>query len=277
LHLPKIDSTAIDTVVLSKGHDTARVVRVAPGQWRVNGYPAALDAISALERGLADTSASSEEVSENKASRAVFGVGADSGQHVRVLSRGRTIIDVITGRPTSEFGGLYVRPVDSDLVYALHGGLADALNRSVTDWRDRHIASVAPDSVSGIAVQRGDRSYTLRRDRGDWHFGTGGPADSSAVGTMLSQYRDLMTIGFARPGEADTAALARARTRVKLTNSRGTSLLSLRFDSATTRVWARADTGGPIFGLNIWSLPQLLPADSALKPRKKTPAAPRSR
>jgi Domain of unknown function (DUF4340) len=269
LTLPKIDTAAVDTVVLTKRTDTARLVRATHTQWRVNGYPAATDGIAALLRGLADTTGWSEQVAESRASEGRFGVSADSGQDVRVTAHGRTVLDVVTGGRTSDYTGVYVRPAGQDAVYAVHGALADGVTRSITDWRDKHIVSVSPDSVATIAVERGSRSYTLRRDSHGWHFANGGPADSSAVASLLAEYRDLTAVGFATPAQADTANFTRAPRHARLTRANGTTLASLEFDSTAAHVWARADTGGAVFQLTSWTLGQLTPADSTLK--AKTP------
>jgi Domain of unknown function (DUF4340) len=267
LAIPKVDTAAVDTVVLTRRSDTARLVRVARGPWRVNGYPAALDAVTGLLRALADTTGWSEQVAEHRASQERFGVGADSGQRVQVITHGRTVIDVVTGARTADYGGLYMRRTGDDAVYAVHGGLADAVNRSISDWRDKHIASVAPDSVVTVTIDRGARMYTLRRGRQGWRFDSGAPADSAAVASLLSQYRDLNAVGFATPAEADSATFARARRGVRLVRGDGTAIVGLRFDSTSSHVWARADSGGPVYQLSSWTLGQLTPPDSTLKPR----------
>lgn len=269
LKLPKIDTAAVDTVLLTRRTDTARLVRAAHGRWQVNGYPAASDGITALLRGLADTTGWSEQVSENRASEGRFGVNADSGENIHVVAHGRTVLDLMTGSRTSDYTGVYVRRSGDDAVYAMHGALADGVTRSITDWRDKHIVSVNPDSVVTIAVQRGSRSYTLHHDSHGWRFASGGPADSSAVSSLLAEYRDLTAVGFATPAQADTADFKRMPRHARLIRANGTPVASLEFDSTAAHVWARADTGGPVFQLTSWTLGQLTPADSTLKP--KTP------
>jgi hypothetical protein len=269
LKLPKIDTARVDTILLTRRADTARLVRVAHADWRVNGYPAATDGVAALLRGLADTTGWSEQVAENRASEGRFGVGADSGQAIRVIARGQTVLDLVTGGRTSDYTGVYVRRSGEDAVYAVHGALADGVTRSITDWRDKHIVSVNADSVATIAVQRGSRSYTLHREGHGWQFASGGAADSSAVASLLGEYQDLTAVGFATQGQADSANFKRTPRHARLTRANGTSITSLEFDSTAAHVWARADTGGPIFQLTSWTLGQLTPADSTLKP--KTP------
>jgi hypothetical protein len=269
LTLPKIDTATVDTILLTKGADTARLVRAAHAPWRVNGYPAASDGVAALLRGLADTTGWSEQVAENRASEGRFGLSADSGQDLRVVAHGRTVLNLVTGGRTTDYTGVYVRRSGEDAVYAVHGALADGVTRSIADWRDKHIVSVSPDSVGTIAVERGARSYTLHRGGHGWQFSGGGPADSAAVASLLGEYRDLTAVGFATTAQADSANFKRAPRHARLARANGTPLASLEFDSTAAHVWARADTGGPVFQLTSWTLGQLTPADSTLKP--KTP------
>lgn len=271
LAMPRVDTAAVDTVVLTRHGDSARLVRVAAKQWQVNGHPAASDAVAGLLRGLADTTGWTEQVAESRTSQPRFGVSEDSGQHVRVVAHGRTVLDVVTGHQTADYGGIYLRRTGGDATYALHGGLAEAVTRGLDDWRDKHIVAVAPDSVATVTLERAGRSYTLHRSGPTWHFGSGGLADSSAVASLLSQFRDLSAVGFATPAQADSITFARTAPHVRLARANGTALASLAFDSTAGRVWARADSGGPVFELTTFTLGQLVPPDSTLRPKSKAP------
>jgi uncharacterized protein DUF4340 len=263
--LPKIDTATVDTVLLAQHGETVHLTRAARGPWRVNGHPAASDAVEALLRALADTTAWSEQVAVSPASHERFGVAADSGERVQVSSHGRTVLDLIAGKRTGDYGGVYVRRSGDDPVYAVHGGLADGLTRPIGDWRDKHIASVAADSVATIAIQRGGHNYTVQRERQGWRFGSGSTADSAAVASLLNQYRDLTAMGFATTAQADSAHFGRGDRHARLLRANGSSLLSLGFDSTAAHVWVRADSGGPVFQIAAWTLAQLAPADSTLR------------
>jgi Domain of unknown function (DUF4340) len=259
LTLPKFDTAAVDTVTLGP----TTLVRDGKS-WLANGYPAASDAIADLLRGLADTSAWSELVAESKSSYGRLGVGADSGQHVRVIGHGKTLLDVITGKHTPDYAGVYLRLAHAEPVYALHGGFATALTKTADDWRDKRIVAVAPESVATIAIQHGKNSYTLRRTNPGWKFADGRDADSTTVNTLLGSYRDLRASGFATAADFKAAPL-----HAKITTKSGAALANLAFDSTAGGVYARADSLGTVFRIESWMLGQLMPADSTLRLKKK--------
>jgi hypothetical protein len=264
--LPKIDTVAVDTIALAGAHDTAILVRTS-GAWRVNGNPAAAAPVSQLLKALRDTTAWTELAAEHANSHARLGVTRDSGEHVRVVSHGHALLDVIAGKQTPDYGGLYVRRPTEDAVYALHGELANALHHSADDWRDKLIVAVPSDSVDTIAVQRGTRAYSLKRAGKSWTLG-GGTADSAAVADLLSQYRNLAATGFATAAQSDSLHFKPPRRQVRLIGKSGRPLAHLVFDSTTSGVWARADSGGPVFHLDSWTAAKLLPADSTLRAKK---------
>lgn len=271
--LPRVDSTTIDTIQLMKAHDTALLVRASGRRWTSNGFPAAQSAISDLLRGLADTARQTELVAESKASHEQLGVAADSGERVRVVSHGQSLLDIVAGRRTPDYAGVYVRRANDDAVYALHGSLAESLARAIDDWRDKHIVAVTPDSVGMVAVKRGGSEYALRRAGTHWAF-VGSPAtvDSAQVGYVLGDYRDLSASGFATKAQADSIHFGKGARHATLLSKTGTTLASLAFDSTAAGTWVKADTGGPIYKLDSWTWGQLTPAESTL--RVKRPAKP---
>ena len=233
LTLPKVDTGAVDTVAFG-----TTVLARSGASWRVNGYPAATDAINEMLRGLADTSASTELVAEAKSSHARLGVSADSGKHVRVVSHGKTALDLIVGQ------GMYVRRPNEDAVYAMHGGIASLASKTLDDWRDKRIVSVAPESVATATLQRGAHTITMRRGLGD----------TTKLTTLLGSYRDLRATGF-----ADSMS-AHPTLRARLLGKSGNTLADLVFDSTAGGVRVRADSGGTVFRLDTWMLGQLVPA-----------------
>lgn len=239
LPLPKVDTNAVDTVAVG-----ATVLVRAGGSWRVNGHTTAPEAISELEKGLADTSATTELVAESKTSHDRLGVGADSGKHVRVIAHGKTVLDLIAGKRTQDYTGVYVRRANEAPVYALHGGLASSLTKSLDDWRDKRIVSVAPESVGTVTLQRGPHTLTMRR----------GVGDTTKLNTLLGSYRDLRASGF-----ADSMS-AHPTLRARLMSKAGGTLVDLVFDSTASGIRVRADSGGTVYRLDTWMLGQLLPA-----------------
>ncbi|HTR77959.1 MAG TPA: DUF4340 domain-containing protein, partial [Gemmatimonadaceae bacterium] len=268
--LPRVDTAAIDTITLQKPGDSVTLARAARGRWTVNAHPADSARVSDLLRVLADTSSWGELAAESRQSYAGLGVGSDSGQRVRVMSHGKVLLDITTGKRTSDAKGIYLRRGTDSAVYALHGAnVGDPFSRTVDDWRDKRIASIAPDSVVTAEVHRGSASYTVRRAKAGWTIDAGPAADSSSVANWLVSFQNLSASGFATPAQADSAHFGKPRAAITIRGKGTVPLLSLAFDSTAGGVWARADSGGPVYRVDTWQLGQLVPAESTLKAKRK--------
>ena len=270
LRLPRIDTAAVDTITLVRRGDSAVLARGTHGAWSVNGHAADSMHVHDLLSALVDTAAWGELAAESRSSHVRLGVDPDSGRQVRVLSRGKLLLDITAGKRTSDWGGIYMRRGTDSSVYALHGaGFADPLTRSADDWRDKRVARVAPDSVVSAQVRRGMKQVTLRRAGARWAFESGGDADSAAVATLLDQYRELNASGFASASQADSLHSTKAVANVRLLTKSGALLVGLAFDSTASGVWARADSGGPVFKIDSYQLPRLAPPESTFKAKRK--------
>ena len=270
--LPKLDTSAIDTIAITGPNDTAILVRGrGAAGWQVNGHPTNPQAVSELLRGLADTEQAPELVARSTSSHARLRVSDDSGRRVRLISHGRTLGDLIAGKQTVETDGIYLRRAGAQEVYLLRSGLATALNRSSQEWRNHTIAGVTPDSIASIQISRGGRSYSLRRRGAKWAFASGAPVDSARVAELLSSYREVKASGFSDKAQQDSLRSSKARRTARLLDAQGGPLLSLVFDSLASGVWVRVSpgtTGTPTdeaYRLESWTADQLTPADSSLR------------
>lgn len=266
--LPRIDTAAVDTVRIVHAGDSLLLAR-APTGWRVNGHPAASSAVDALLRGLSDTLYWSELVAELPRSHPRFGVDSVEGRTLLVSSHGKVQLNLVTGKQTTDYGGVYVRRVDGDPVYALHSSLGDALTRSPDDWRDKEVVAVTPESVSVIGIQRGSRSYKLTRSGTAWKFSSGAAADSAAVASLLNQWHNVTGTGFATPAQLDSISFRRPLRQARLTSAGGRLLAAVAWDSTASGIWLRKDSGGDVFRTDAWTMNQLAPADSTLRAKKK--------
>lgn len=265
LTLPKLDTAAVDTIAFMQHGDSAVLVRHGSAGWRVNGSPASSSNVDELLRALDDTSNWSELAAEQPGSQAAMGVTADSGRQVRVEVQGGAGLRLITGHSTSDYSGMYVRPMGGNAVYALHGPLAGALNRELGDWRDKTIASIPPDSVQRVEVTRGRHAYALVRAGKTWKLATGALADSAGVARLLAEFHPATAMGFAQPPVADSANFVRPTARVRLFGAGTLPLADLRFDSTATNLLVRADTGSTVYLMENWDLKQLAPDEQTLK------------
>lgn len=263
--MPKIDTSAVDTIAFTKGNDSSVLVRQADGHWRVNGYPAATAMVNQVLRALDDTSNWSELAARRTSSHAAMGVTADSGRHVRVVARSGPGLDLIAGHATGGYVGVFVRLAKDSDVYALHGPLTQTFNHSLTDWRDKTIVNVVPDSVLRLEVRRGRRSYALIRSGKKWRLASGAAPDSATVGTLLTRFHPLSATDFADSAQLDSLHFARPTATVQIYTTGPKPRVSLRFDSTNSGVWARADTGKTVYLLDDWVLAEVAPQAKSLK------------
>lgn len=271
--LPRIDTSAVDSVVITGRRDSAVLVRARKGAngWLVNGKPTDQPAVADLLKGLADTAQIPELVAQSPASQARLRVSEDSGRRVRVVQHGRTVADLIAGKQTLENDGIYLRREGASEVYVLRSGLASALGRSADEWRNHTIAEVVPDSVSAIQISRGAKSYSLKRQRAKWVFATGAAADSAKVTELLSSYRDVKASGFGSPALQDSLRSAKPKRTARLLNKQGSPLLRLVVDSTAGGLWVRINPGttssasGEAYRVESWTADQLTPADTTLR------------
>jgi hypothetical protein len=273
--LPDVDTSAVDTVALTGPSDTIILSRTGEGRagWQVNGKPADTKAVAELLGALKATP-DAELVARNPASHSRLRVTDDSAKRIRVVQDTRTMVDLLAGKQSADWDGLYLRRATDSAVYVIRGGLAPAVTRPAEDWRDPTIATITPDSVSAIEIRRGKRSYSLRRQSQGWVFGSGAAADSSAVANLLGQYREIRAAGFGSKTQMDSLRFGRSRRSARLLDRRGDPVLGLVFDSIASGTWVRVSEGpsdrvrsGEAYRIDNWTADQLTPADSSLRKR----------
>lgn len=265
--IPRVDTSAVDTVRFVAPGDTSILTRAKQANWLVNGRPADKEAVGGLLKALADTSLRAELVARNPASHSRLRVTDDSGRRVQISQKGKIVVDLIAGKPATEGDGIYLRRSGAPEVYVVRGDLGQTLNRSKDDWRNHTIATVVPDSVAAVEIRRGGSAYTLRRKGSGWVFGTGVATDSAAVSRMLAAYREVKVAGFATRAQEDSIRRHRSRRAARLLNSAGTTILTLRFDSIPSGLWVRTGEEGETYRLDSWTADQLTPAESSLRQR----------
>ena len=277
IRLTAFDPGVADGALVVHGADSLRFVRRGAG-WLVNGHMAAAGFVTAMLRGLADTAAPSELAAENASSLPQLGLDSGAAWSVTALLGSRTLASLLVGtHGESSYGAVYVRQPGSNAAYLLTDeGLAGVTDRLPSDWRDKTIAKVPPESVAVVEVRRGARSYTLTRGPGGWSLGRSA-ADSAAVAGLLGQYSFLQAEGFADAAQSDSARRARPNRQVTLEAKGGRPLLVLNMDSTRAGYWTWRQGDSVTYHLEAWTVDQLTPADSTLRPRPPAPAAPAAR
>ncbi len=263
LALPRFDPKTVDQALIVRGADTLRFVRRADG-WAVNGHRANATAVGDMLSALADTAAQSELVAENASSHQRLGLDSATARRVTISQGGKTVLRLLLG--SQSYGSLYVRKPGDNAAYLFRGSLTEVAGRQPDDWRDKTIARVEPESVTAVAVQRGKRAYSLKREVRRWSLGSTA-ADSAAVARLLGQFQDLQAAGFPTEAQAESARFNRPARVVQLAASGGKPLLVLRMDSTAGGFWVRRDGDSTTYRLDAWTVGQLAPADSTLRKR----------
>lgn len=264
--IPTMARDSADSVIITRPADITRLVRRDSSTWMVNGHPASLTAVQELFTALADTVRRTELVAGRPASHSALGVDSAKGARVRIVRGDSTVADLVQGNRGPSLDGGYFRAAGDSAVYLVGGGLAQVLERSSEEWRDRRIAGVAADSVARIEIRRGSRSYAVRRDGAGWTLAPGGPADSAAVAALLADYRRVEAAGFATKAQADSARFVRPDRRAALLRSDGAPLVTLVFDSTANGFWVQAGGDSTVYRVDTWFADRLTPADSSLRP-----------
>jgi hypothetical protein len=270
LRLPRMTPADVDSVTIAGARDTVVLARAGTA-WRVNGYSTDPQAIEELVAALGDTAAAGDLVAESASSYARLGMDSASARHVRIVAHGKTVLDIVTGKPGVVYGTGYLRPVASPAVYLVQSSLPRIAERGVDGWRDKRIAAVPGDSVAKIEIQRGGRRYTLSRKGAGWALAPGGATDSMEVANFLRALADVRAAGFATPGQADSVKFSPPTRRLRVLGRDRAPRVSLVFDSTAAGIWARADSGGTVWRMESWGVDQLTPADSTLAARPSRP------
>jgi hypothetical protein len=265
--IPSVTSDSADSVLITRPADTTRLVRRDSATWMVNGHPAARSAIQELFSALADSARRTELVAGRSASHSALGVDSAKGARVRIVRGDSTVADLVQGNRGPGLDGGYFRAAGDSAVYLVGGNLAQVLERSQDEWRDRRIAGAAADSVARIEVRRGRRSYSVRRDGAGWALESG-PADSAAIAALLADYRQVEAAGFATKAQADSARFARPDRQAALLRADGRPLVTLAFDSTANGFWVKADGDSTVYRVDTWFADRLTPADSALRVKR---------
>jgi uncharacterized protein DUF4340 len=271
LHAPAMAD--VDAITIVKGADTIALARQSVTAWTVNGHPAALASITDLFQALRDTTPP-ELVAQDSSSFRRLQVDSAGGRWLHLRRSGKVQLELVVGGRGPDFESAYLRRPGDAHVYLWHGRLGSTVDRTLDDWRDKRIATLAPDSVAAVEVVRGKERYALTRAGKVWKM-NGGAVDSGAVARYLDRLKTITAAGFATQNEIDSTRTARSGRRLTVRSTReGGVLLSLAFDSTAGAFVVRhvAGTGGEgatVYRMNTWDVDGLTPASRSLLPTKK--------
>ncbi len=272
LALPAFAPGDVDTISLVKGSDTIVLARRPPDTtWRVNAHPAAPGAVGDLLQALRDT-VRPELVAQDPSSFTRLGVDSAGGRWLRVRLGVKPGFALIVGARGRDYQSAYVRRPGDTHVYLWPGRLISLADRDAEGWRDKRIATLAPDSIVALEVERRKDRYTLSRSGKAWVL-NGRGTDSAAVARYIDRLKTITAAGFAGPKDSADTKVIRSARHLVVRGARGV-LVSLAFDSTASGFLVRhlAGQGGEVatvYRMNAWDVDGLTPASRSLLPTKK--------
>lgn len=262
--LPALQMSDVDAVIIRRPSGTSSLVRTGDSTWTINGFAAARDQVEDLFEGLSE-SVEAELVATGATVHGRMEIDSAQGIFVRFENDGELLASVVFGKRGRAYNSRYVRLDGQDQVYQFTGQLAGAVDRSETDWRDKDILSIEPDSIGRVVARRSEGGYTLSRGEEGWVIGSGEATDSAAVHRMLNQYNSLQASGFATPEQVDSTDFSRPDRTVTLFGLGGDTVASMAFDSTNAAYWVKVDSDSVIYRILQWKANQMIPVDSTLR------------
>jgi len=272
--LPKasVEPAAADRITIMRPSDTIRLAKGSAG-WTVNGYGASAERVDELFAAINDSAAISDLVAESPTTHAQLGIDSANARRLEIAAGDRVLLEYLVGKRGATFESAYVRRPDRNNVYQLRGRLIEMIERSVSDWRDKSIVHLEPDSLGRVEIERGAARYALARGDSGWRFVDGSPVDSAKVESLLAQFRRLDANAFPSESEASGASFDPADRVIRLF-ARGDMLFAtLRFDSTAGGFLVRRDTLPTVYQIPSWVMDQLAPGDSTLRAVAAAPPA----
>jgi uncharacterized protein DUF4340 len=265
LKLPPVAAAEVDHIVMARPADTVSLSRQADGKWAVDGAPVSAAAVSDFFEALSDSTAATELVAQSAASHSRMGVDSASAKRLTLSGGGKTLLELWIGNRGPDFEGFYVRRPGEDAVYLHHGRFPGLADQRVSDWRDRAIAVLRADSITGVDVTRGRQSWSLRKVSGSWQLAHGAAPDSTALARYLQNLADLQATDFPDRAQADSARFDKPARRLVVLGAGGSTLASLVFDSTYGGFLARAAAGGPLYKVDRNRAESWMPDEATLR------------
>lgn len=198
---------AVDRMEIRPPAGETTVIERASSGWLVSShgnFPADTSAVSTLLRTLGGLKGGS--LVSRKPDRPEFELGP-AGVEVALSESGRELLRFEVGKNDPQsFTQSYARVAGKDEVYLVQG-----LNRNLftrpQGFRDRALASFAPEQVASLAVAAADTGWTATRADSIWTIvspdGTEGEANEALVNTAIRSFATFAADGFLEAG-ADT-------------------------------------------------------------------------
>ena len=238
--------------------DTIRL-EPSPEGWLVNGYLADEAMVDQFWTDI-QSAAVADLVATNPTNHERLGVSEELASLLDLEQVQGGTVSVLMGNPGPAWSDVYGRLRGEDDVYLVRGNLRSAATRTVTQWRDKHIAALDTAMVSRIQVETDGVEATLSRGLDGWTV-DGEPADPGRVRILLSELARLDATDFA----PDTLQLPTPTRSLVVLGPSEETLLHVRLaPGAAASWWLQREEGGTIYQVTGWRAGRLVPAVDSL-------------
>jgi hypothetical protein len=239
--------------------DTIRL-EPSPEGWLVNGYLADDALVDQFWTGIQSATVA-DLVATNPTNHERLGVSEELASLLDLEQVQGDTLSVLMGNPGPGWSDVYGRLRGEDDVYLIRGNLRSAATRTVSQWRDKHIAALDTAMVSRIQVEVDGVGSTLSRAGEGWTV-DGEPADPGRVRSILSELARLDATDFA----PDTLQLPTPTRSLVVQDSSQETLLQVGLAKGVAASWwLQRDEGGTIYQVTGWRAGRLAPPPDSLR------------
>lgn len=142
----------------------------------------------------------------------------DAGNHL--------LAHLLVGKQGPDLLSSFVRRHDAKEVYLVGQNLAGAFPANVTQWRDRTVWAIAPDTIQRVAIERRNGSFAIDKQP-DGHFVVDATTDSTPLDPdklrdWFERWTDLRAVEFPEQVDLEKSGLPKAATRLTVQLQDGT-------------------------------------------------------
>lgn len=234
------------------------------GKWLVGQYPADEAQVKSALDLLKDFKAD-DFVTEKAERHAELQVDDQKGTKVQFTTAtgaGWSLLFGTNAKPR----GFYVRDPKSNAVFVTQSYLGMQLKKSVSQWRDKVIATAPAADITKLVIARGGESMTLSNVNGQWELEPKPAApyrfDAVAAGQLVQQLGMLRAQDF-----TDDASIEADATLTATLKDGKRQVLTVSKKRPDGNALARLDGNPQTYVLAGWSVDQLIKSQDDLRDR----------
>ncbi|MEC8890249.1 MAG: DUF4340 domain-containing protein [Chloroflexota bacterium] len=207
--LMPITQDVITRIEVTRGEQTAELVKTGEDNWRVGKYPAFAPRLGDFWTHIADIP-DSQLVARLPKHHELLGVDEVSGTHVTFYLDQSVQEAFLIGKWSPEVKLCYVRKSGKEDVYGIPCARNDVFSSDPDTWRNPIVAAIPEADIASFDFIYPDstKSFSLvENEDGDWTVQSPsglvlGPADSQVIDVLLQAISIVPAVGFEEEGVA---------------------------------------------------------------------------